>query len=294
MDIDTRLEKLEKSALKIIQKAIDTYGDDIYVACSFGKDSMVVVDLALRLKPDILVLWNNTLNEHADTIIFAKKVVNKYKLNFCETRAMVNFFEVTDELGLPTPTNRSCCEYLKLKPTVFNVKQLGLKAGMTGLRRDEGKSRENVPFEGWDTQIVDCYRYNPIVDWTELDVYNYHIKHNIPLNPLYMKGYLRTGCQYCTLGTNFGGLNIFKENYPKKFAKLEKLMQEDNQFEQTKNGVWRIIKPKNKIHRSTKNLNRLSRERLAERIKKGDVFRVSKWFNRKNTPVPYVVFYGDD
>lgn len=140
---------------------------------------------------------------------------------------------------------------------------------------------------------METYRYNPIVDWTELDVYNYHIKHNIPLNSLYMQGYLRTGCQYCTLGTNFGALNVFKQNYPKKYEKLEKLMQIDPAFEQTTNGVWRIIKPKQKIHRSTKNLNRLSRERLNERINKGEVFRVSKWFKR-DTKVPYKVYYGVD
>lgn len=294
MDIDSRLEKLEKSALNVIKRGIDRFGDDIYIGCSFGKDSMVVVDLALRLKPDILVLWNNTLNEHSDTILFAKKMINRYKLNFCETRAFVNFFEVTDELGLPTPTNRSCCDFLKILPTHFNIKQFGLKAGFTGLRRDESRARANVPFEGEDTQINDLYRYNPIVDWTELDVYNYHVKHNIPLNPLYMKGYLRTGCQYCTLGTNFGGLKIFKETYPKKFAKLEKLMESDDQFEQTVNGIWKIVKPKNKKPRSHKNLNRLSRERLAKRINDGDVFRVSKWFNRTDVPVPYVVYYGDD
>lgn len=293
MDIDSRLEKLEKQSLERIQGAIDRWGDDLYIACSFGKDSIVVLTLALQLKPDIMVLWNNTLNEHSETIKFAKQIINKYQLNFSEMRAMVNFFEVTDELGLPTPTNRSCCDYLKLKPTLMHSKQLGLKAGLTGLRRDESRNRENLPLEGPDTQVNDNYRFNPIADWTELDVYNYHIKHNIPLNPLYMKGYLRTGCQYCTLGTNFGGLKVFKEAYPKKFAKLEKLMEKDPAFEQTKNGVWRIIKPKEKIHRTTKNLNRLSRERLADRINKGDVLRVSKWFNRE-TPVPYVVYYGDD
>ena len=293
MDIDKRLEKLEKASLNRIQKAIDEYGDDLYIACSFGKDSMVVLTLALQLKPDIMVLWNNTLNEHSETIRFAKNIINKYHLNFSEMRASVNFFEVTDELGLPTPTNRSCCDYLKLKPTLMHSKQLDLKASLTGLRRDESRNRAKLPLEGPDSQVMDNYRYNPIADWTELDVYNYHVKHNIPLNPLYMKGYLRTGCQYCTLGTNFGGLKIFKENYPKKYAKLEKLMEKDAQFEQTVNGVWRIIKPKEKISRSTKNLNKLSRERLAQRISNGDVLRVSKWFNRETT-APYVVYYGVD
>lgn len=293
MDIDERLEKLEKLSLNRIQEAIDRFGDDLAVACSFGKDSIVVLTLTLRLKPDILVLWNNTLNEHPDTIKFAKDIVKRYKLNFCEMRALVNFFEVTDELGLPTPTNRACCDYLKLKPTLFNIKQLGVKANITGLRRDESRNRENLDLEGEDTQIDDVYRYNPIADWTELDVYNYHIKYNIPLNPLYMRGYLRTGCQYCTLGTNFGALEVFKREYPRKYEKLEKLMANDSQFMQTRNGVWRIIKNTNKEPKTTKNLNLLSRQRMKKRIEDKDVFRVSKWFKR-DTKVPYKVYYGDD
>lgn len=293
MDIDERLDKLEEKSLCRIQKAIDRFGDDLAVACSFGKDSMTVLTLTLRLKPDVLVLWNNTLNEHPDTIKFAKDVVERYKLNFCEMRALVNFFEVTEELGLPTPNNRACCDYLKLKPTVFNTKQLGVKANITGLRRDESRARENLDIEGMDTQIVDVYRYNPIADWTELDVYNYHIRHNIPLNPLYMKGYLRTGCQYCTIGTNFGALETFKNAYPRKYEKLEKIMAEDKQFFQTNNGVWRITKQFEKEPKSTKNLNTLCRERMAKRIENNDVFRVSKWFKRE-TKVPYKVHYGVD
>ena len=292
MDIDNRLEELEKQSLERIQEAIDHWGDEVYIACSFGKDSMVVLTLALQLKPDILVLWNNTLNEHHETILFAKQMVERYKLNFSEMRACVNFFEVTDELGLPTPTNRSCCDYLKLLPTTFHSMQLGASVSITGLRRDESRNRRNLKLEqeGGQVRYVK-YTYNPIADWTELDVYNYHIKHNIPLNPLYMKGYLRCGCQYCTLGTNFGALNTFKEAYPQKYAKLEKLMEDDPAFEKTVNGVWRIIKPQEKISRHAQNLNRLSRERLAHRIKKGEVLRVSKWFNR-DTTVPYKVYYG--
>lgn len=293
MDLDTRLEQLEQKSLERIQKAIDAYGDDLSVACSFGKDSIVVLTLALKLKPDILVVWNNTANEHPETIKFAKQIVSKYKLNFCEMRALVSFFEVTKEMNLPTPTNRSCCDYLKLKPTQFINKELGIKANLTGLRRDESLNRAKLPEEGWDTQIKDLYRYNPIVDWTELDIYNYHIVHNIPMNPLYMKGYLRTGCQYCTLGTNFGALNHFKEVAPRRYARLEKLMQKDPQFIQTKNGVWRITKQYEKKRRSGKHLNDLMGKRLSKRLSEGKVFRVSPWFNRE-TKVPCSPFPLDD
>ncbi|HUT82576.1 MAG TPA: phosphoadenosine phosphosulfate reductase family protein [Candidatus Bathyarchaeia archaeon] len=40
-------------AKEIISNAIKKYGDKLAVACSFGKDSMVVVHLALSVKLDV-------------------------------------------------------------------------------------------------------------------------------------------------------------------------------------------------------------------------------------------------
>lgn len=280
MNIDERLQQLENTAKTRIKEAIEKYGNDISVACSFGKDSIVVLKLALEINPDILVTWNNTLNEHPETTKFAKKIVKEWNLNFIENRAFVTFWDVQKEYGFPTPTNRHCCDYLKLYPAQFLYHELGIKASFTGLRRDESRSRENLPEEGEDTQIRDIYRYNPIVEWTELDIWNYHIEKNLPMNTLYMKGYKRTGCFYCTLGCNFGSLKTFAELNPRRWPKLKQMLQEDKQFIETKDGFFKTTKQFQKNPHTEKYLKEMTQKELIKREKKGKVFRVGPNFNR--------------
>ena len=38
---------------------------------------------------------------------------------------------------------------------------------------------------------------NPIIDWTENDVWEFINKHNLPVNPLYKQGFKRIGCIGC-------------------------------------------------------------------------------------------------
>jgi len=41
-------------------------------------------------------------------------------------------------------------------------------------------------------------KINPLIDWSEDDVWEYIEKQGIPFNPLHKKGYPSIGCQPCT------------------------------------------------------------------------------------------------
>ena len=49
------------------------------------------------------------------------------------------------------------------------------------------------------------YKINPIVDWTQEDVWQYMKKHKIPYNSLLNRGYMSIGCACCTKAVEFGG-----------------------------------------------------------------------------------------
>ena len=53
------LEQIEQCLLK---------HDNPVVACSFGKDSLVVLHLVLQIQPEITVVFNNTKCEFPDTL----------------------------------------------------------------------------------------------------------------------------------------------------------------------------------------------------------------------------------
>lgn len=277
---EERRQKLIDEANHIIDKAITRFDDDLALACSFGKDSMVVLDLALKQKPNILVAWNNTLIEYPETVKFAKKIVDDWGLNFIENRPFVTFWDIVDEFGFPTPNNRKCCDFLKLYPIRFLYNELEIKATMTGLRRDESRLRQNLPLEGEDSQLKGIYRYNPIVNFTEMDIWDYHIEYNLPMNNVYMKGLKRTGCLYCTVGASFGALKLVQNNYPRRWKRMSKMLENDAQFIPNKDGTFRITKDFPKIKHSEVNLKKKVSEGMIKRMHKGEVFRYGKNFNR--------------
>ena len=89
-----------------------------------------------------------------------------------------------------------CCELLKIVPTKRAIAKLGLEAWITGLRHDEGSTRRDYDyFEEYDCGL---WKINPILDWSELDVWRYTAYYKLPVNELYMQGYRSLGCLKCS------------------------------------------------------------------------------------------------
>lgn len=66
---------------------------------------------------------------------------------------------------------------------------------------------------------------NPIIDWTDNDVWSYIKSENTPINPLYSCGFDRVGCIGCPMAgkkRNFGFdmYPKYKENYIRTFEKM--------------------------------------------------------------------------
>ncbi|NIQ07550.1 MAG: phosphoadenosine phosphosulfate reductase family protein, partial [Candidatus Korarchaeota archaeon] len=93
-----------------------------------------------------------------------------------------------------------------VEPTKRAIK--GLDAWITGLRRTEGRTRTDyevfepsgsaltrIPGKEIPTSLM---KVNPILDWTELDIWRYIAINKIPVNPAYQKGYRSLGCKPCT------------------------------------------------------------------------------------------------
>ena len=70
-------------------------------------------------------------------------------------------------------------------------------AWITGLRRDQSITRANIKKIEWD-EINNLIKINPLIDWSEEDVLNYILEHQIPYNKLFDKGYTSIGCSPCS------------------------------------------------------------------------------------------------
>ena len=179
--------KIEE-AKSTIAEAIEKYGDKMAVACSFGKDSMVVVHLAQQVKPDVPIFSVMTPFKPQETFTYKDEMIKLYSLNI---KVFMSKEEVDPDLPRTNPDE--CCRILKVEPTKEAVKDLD--AWVCGLRNTEGRTRKDYKKIEEKEGLV---KINPILDWTELDIWRYMAINSIPVHPYYALGYRSLGCEPCT------------------------------------------------------------------------------------------------
>ena len=73
----------------------------------------------------------------------------------------------------------------------------GAEGWITGIRREQGPTRA-------ETQLIErderrgLWKYNPLAQWTEKDLWRRIHERDLPYNPLHDQGYASIGCAPCT------------------------------------------------------------------------------------------------
>jgi phosphoadenosine phosphosulfate reductase len=185
-------EKVEISKL-IIQYALEKY-PRTFAACSFGKDSRVIVDLTMQVKPDVPFIGIDTGFEFSETLSYADELVRETGIRFRWVRPSEEARRrIDEEYGDSFIKNDQykCCE-MKI-PAIEGV--MGeYQAWITGLRRDETEYRRNTRLVEYGKVV----KVNPIAFWTSADVWHYIQDNNLSFHPLYEQGYASLGCRPCT------------------------------------------------------------------------------------------------
>ena len=209
-------EKIQH-AKELIRYAIENY-PRVAVACSFGKDSIVTTHLAQQIKKDIPVFSIMTMFKPKETFEYLVKMSKLMDMNlkiymvaneppeiFKKNGLNVillppsEFFEkakkVKEETGkeIYEVDPDECCRLLKVEPTKVAVKDLD--CWICGLRNTEGRTRKDFKEIEKRGNLV---KVNPILNWTEADVWRYIAIHKIPVHPLYAEGYRSLGCAPCS------------------------------------------------------------------------------------------------
>ncbi len=191
-------EKSEDS-LAIIREAIKRYGD-VAFAWSGGKDSSVAMYLTQLVKPDVRGIFVDTGAHFRETKTVTTVWGMLYKSNIITVKPSVKYINFAVD-------KTDCCFNNKVKPQHDAIRDLGVKALITGIRRSDGGGREGAkPFE--ERVTYHGYKYvqvNPILDWSEEDVLNFLQLNGLMLNNLYYKGYRSIDCHPCTLPVKEGG-----------------------------------------------------------------------------------------
>ena len=90
---------------------------------------------------------------------------------------------------------QQCCHIRKVQPLARAL--AGKKSWITGLRREQSQSRQTLQSEAWD-DANGLIKINPLLEWSNDDVWAYIHANRVPYNALHDRGYPSIGCAPCT------------------------------------------------------------------------------------------------
>jgi phosphoadenosine phosphosulfate reductase len=171
------------------------------LASSFGAEDMVLIDLIGRHVLPVQVFTLDTGRLHEETYELIERVRRHYGLkiavytsqpetleSFVEANG-VNAFRDSVEL------RQQCCAIRKSAPLTRAL--AGKRAWITGQRRAQSPTRHELALEEFDT-VHGLAKFNPLIEWSEKQVWEYLRGHGVPYNPLHDRGYPSIGCAPCT------------------------------------------------------------------------------------------------
>ncbi len=198
-ELNKRFEKY--SAEDILQYLIDQYPEKIIFTSSMGIEDQVITGMLAGFdkNPDIIMLDTGRLFYEVYDLI--EKTENRYNIkikiffpDFKEVEEMVNSKGIN--LFYDNIENRKqCCRIRKTEPLSRAIADY--KVWVTGLRTEQSTTRKNLKIVEWDS-VNNIIKINPLLNWTNDDIWDYVHEHKVPYNPLHDKGYPSIGCQPCT------------------------------------------------------------------------------------------------
>jgi len=208
-------------AEEVLRSAYPIFGENLVVAFSGGKDSLVALHLALHtISPKIPVLFSSTTVEFPETVQYVRSLAEEWDLNLHIVKPKKSLFSAVKERGWASHEDRWCCRPYKENPAFQFIVKKKIPAEITGTTRTESIYRRSLTPIKIPKKEPFLIRVNPIYDWNQWEVWRYINLKKLPYNPLYDKGYRRIGCWCCPLNgwTHYRRL---KKTHPKLYGFLE-------------------------------------------------------------------------
>ena len=233
----------EQRAIQYL-KTFEPKSEPYYLCYSGGKDSdciRILAELA-GVKHDIV--HNHTTVDAPETVRYIRSIP-KIEISYPE---LTMWQLIVKKKMPPTRLARYCCEKLKERGGMGRIKVTGVRWEESASRKESGGfvkiiGKKATTLKAAEEQGVDyrqtkqggivlnndnaetrrfvehCYRttstmVNPIVDWSESDVWEFLHYYGCQSNPLYQCGENRIGCIGCPM-QNFKGMKRDFYKYPK-------------------------------------------------------------------------------
>jgi phosphoadenosine phosphosulfate reductase len=140
-----------------------------------------------RLFPETCSLIDRT-NQKYNTRLDVYFPKNEPVETFVKQNGINGFYESVEK-------RKACCKVRKIEPLLRALSSLDV--WICGLRQEQSVTRTGVQAVEWD-EANQLLKINPLVHWTEQEVWDYIKIHHVPFNILHKKGFPSIGCQPCT------------------------------------------------------------------------------------------------
>jgi phosphoadenosine phosphosulfate reductase len=180
---------------EILSWSWKTFGPLVAASSSFQTNSVPLLHMISRAAADMTIFFLDTGFHFPETLSFRDALVREYGLNVKTLTAEMGhegFLRKHGELYQSDPD--LCCHINKVEP--LDKARRGLRAWISGIRRDQTASRKGTPVF---SQLGDgSYKICPLAMWSRERVQHYAQTHHLPAHPLAEFGYASIGCAPCT------------------------------------------------------------------------------------------------
>jgi phosphoadenosine phosphosulfate reductase len=152
--------------------------------CSFQKEESVIVDELVKVAPHARIVTIDTGVLFPETLATWRAFEERYGIHV----------DVEEARGNWTGPEHCCGD---AKVAALERALAGADAWITGVRREQSATRANAQFAERDEQRG-MWKYNPLADWTEKDLWARIAERDLPYHPLHDQGYSSIGCAPCT------------------------------------------------------------------------------------------------
>lgn len=187
---------------QLLEYFLQEHKGRIALASSLSIEDQMLTDIIAKTDPATRVFTLDTGRLFPETYSLIDRTRQKYPdLNFevffpeaAEVEKMVAdkginlFYESIEQ-------RKRCCEVRKMQPLHRAFK--GLDVWISGLRREQSVTRTGMQAIEWD-KTNRLIKLNPLIEYTEQEVWEYIREHKVPYNKLHDQGFPSIGCQPCT------------------------------------------------------------------------------------------------
>jgi phosphoadenosine phosphosulfate reductase len=169
---------------QLLQAAGERHGDKLVMLCSFQKEESVLLDSVVRVAPRTRIVTIDTGVLFPETLAAWRAFEERFGVAI----------EVQDARGAWTGPGQCCGE---AKVAGLERALQGADAWVTGIRREQGPTRADAQETEFDDKRG-IWKYNPLAQWTEKDLWKVIHARDLPYHPLHDRGYSSIGCAPCT------------------------------------------------------------------------------------------------